>query len=170
MSLSDGEEAPVGKPSFGLFLELRCCVSEEVFPWELRKVSNTQSSGMRSGRGIRGAGAGRTPVFHEERSRRKHALPQWKRAPGRRRPVSLTPFSLSSNTETTTRWVTFVPLTASVNVPRRSLPCGSMSGRPRRSEAVLPQYPPDAMRQTTQVTWQRASGRAMVHTLSGGVE
>ena len=94
MALSAGEEAPVGKPSFGLFLELRCCVSEEVFPWELRKVSNTQSSGMRSGRGIRGAGAGRTPVFHEERSRRKHALPQWKRAPGRCRPASLTPFSL----------------------------------------------------------------------------
>lgn len=29
MTLSDGEEALVGKPSFGLFLELRCCVGEE---------------------------------------------------------------------------------------------------------------------------------------------
>ena len=102
MTLSDGEEALVGKPSFGLFLELRCCVGEErPIQGIAESLSNTQSSGMRSGRGTRGAGAGRTPVFHEERSRRKHALPQWKRAPGRCRPVSLTPFSLSTNTETT---------------------------------------------------------------------
>ena len=64
MSFGDGQEAFIGKPSFGLLLELRCCVCEEVLTWELRKIHSSQSSGIAQRLGCRGAGAGRSPVFH----------------------------------------------------------------------------------------------------------